>query len=106
MILMDKQHQDPKFTAEKVEASMKQLKTRKAKKYLFFDVQTGALVFEYGGVSDNTTPMRFKDATGGTRDTKIYKLGLEVKEIRENDFYPELIIHVTGDYLNEELKKE
>lgn len=64
---------------------------RKAKKYLFFDVQTGALVFEYGGVKDNTIMVDYIDGQGNRKEVKVYKIGLEVKEIRENDFYPYIV---------------
>ena len=73
---------------------------RKAKKYLFFDIQTGQLVFEYGGVNDNTITLNYVNEKGVTKETKVYKLGLEVKEIREDDFLPFIVLHFAGNYLN------
>lgn len=77
---------------------------RKAKKYLFFNVQTGEIVFEYGGIRDNTVQLQFQEANGTVRELKVYKLGLEIKEIRETNFNPEISLMFCGDYLNEEVK--
>ena len=56
---------------------------RKAKKFVFFKVTTGELVFEYGGIQ---TPFVTKNCND--KEVKIYELGCLVKEIREEDFNP------------------
>lgn len=56
---------------------------RKAKKYVFFNVANGNLMFEYGGIQ---SPVTFKNPSG--EDVIIYELGCLVKEIREENFDP------------------
>lgn len=56
---------------------------RKAKKYAFFDIADGKLVFEYGGIQE---VKHFKNQAGEC--VPIYELGCLVKEIREENFDP------------------
>jgi hypothetical protein len=89
--------------------------TRMAKKYVIFDVETGKVVFEYGGVNKKyytgynkkisplIDPSPEKDVKG---ENKIYELGCYFKEIREDKFKPKIYFYYTGDFLNEDLKKD
>lgn len=58
-------------------------KPRKARKYVFFEVATGRVLLEYGGVGK---PM--KATNGNNKEIEIYELGCLVKEIREEGFDP------------------
>lgn len=51
---------------------------RKARKHVFFNINTGNIVFEYGGIQ---TPIETTNSSGKT--IKVYELGCLVKEIRE-----------------------
>jgi hypothetical protein len=50
---------------------------------VFFEVSTGNIVFEYGGIQN---PILIKSPSG--EDVPIYELGCLVKEIREETFFP------------------
>lgn len=56
---------------------------RKAKKYVFFDVNTGNIMFEYGG-----TQTHFTTNNNSGNKINVYELGCLVKEIREEEFTP------------------
>jgi len=51
---------------------------RKARKYVYFDLTTGDLVFEYGGVHK---PKKITNQNG--KEVDMYELGIRVKECRE-----------------------
>jgi hypothetical protein len=100
---MDQQHSDSKFTMEKVLESEKEKQMKRVEKYVFFDVQDGTKVFEYGGIkgSNPTFPQQ-----GSHLPLQIYDLNLEVKEIREEQFYPQLVFTFAGDFLHPPVKKK
>ena len=83
-----------------------------ARKYVIFDVETGKVVFEYGGVNKkyytgyNKKITTLIDPSPEKDETKIYELGLHFKEIREEKFKPKMCFYYTGDFLNEDLKKD
>ena len=56
---------------------------RKARKYVFFEVGTGNVVFDYGGVK---TQFRTKSSNGN--EIEVYEMGCLIKEIREEAFNP------------------
>lgn len=51
---------------------------RKARKYAYFELSTGKLVFEYGGVHK---PKKVTNQNGD--EVEMYELGIRVKECRE-----------------------
>lgn len=73
---------------------------RKAKKYVFFDIFTGQIMFEYGGVQNQ---MMAKTKAG--QEVPIYELGCLVKEIREEEFQPKLCIYFAGDFMAPEVRR-
>ena len=73
---------------------------RKARKYVFFDIENGDLVFEYGGIQD---PANFKTQNG--QEVPIYELGCLIKEIREENFDPKLVFYFAGDFMDPTIKK-
>lgn len=73
---------------------------RKGRKYVFFDIENGELVFEYGGIQ---TPSNFKTQNG--QEVPIYELGCLVKEIREENFDPKLVFYFAGDFMDPTIKK-
>jgi len=58
---------------------------RCAKKYVFFNFNTGEIELEYGGVQP---PMEVKNMNG--KDVKAYMLSLSVKQDFEDGFEPHL----------------
>lgn len=74
---------------------------RKAKKYVFFEVKTGNVVFEYGGIQ---APFTISRGPLG-EDVQIYELGCLVKEIREESFLPQLVFFFAGDFMDPTIKK-
>lgn len=74
---------------------------RKAKKYVFFDIFTGQIVFEYGGVQ---TQMRAQNSAG--QEVDIYELGCLVQEIKEESFEPKICIYFAGDFMAPEVKEK
>lgn len=72
----------------------KRSEPRKARKYAYFDVVTGELLFEYGGVCK---PKRVMNQNGD--EVEMYELGIRVKECREEDFHPYLYFFIAGDFL-------
>ena len=85
--------------------------TRMARKYVIFDVETGKVVFEYGGVNKKyyTGPNKkitsMVDPSPKNDDLKIYELSLQFKEMREDNFRPNLVFFYAGDFLNEDFKR-
>jgi hypothetical protein len=51
---------------------------RKARKYAYFEVATGKLIWEYGGVHK---PKKVINQNG--EEVEMYELGIRVKECRE-----------------------
>jgi hypothetical protein len=62
---------------------------RKATKYVFFDVSTGEIVFQYGGINkkiytgqvEEINSLLYDHENSNTEDETIYELSLQVKEI-------------------------
>lgn len=69
---------------------------RKAKKYVFFDAQTGEIVLTYGGVSSVDIFMKGRD----DNKVQIYLLDMVIKEIREEKFESYLQCFFAGDFLS------
>ena len=84
-----------------VDTFAKRQAPRKAKKYVFFDVCSGNVVFEYGGAKD---PMQCFKANGDK--VEIFELGVLVKEIREEAFNPQLVFFFTGDFMDNQIKEQ
>lgn len=80
---------------EKVKKSEQEKQFKRVEKYVFFDVQSGAKVFEYGGVHGSNPVLNI-----GNKKLQIYDLNLEIKEIREDQFYPYMVFTFAGDFLN------
>ena len=59
---------------------------KRVEKYVFFDVQTGTKVFEYGGVRGSNPSFRIDDnpSNNNSKMLQVYDLNLEIKEIRED----------------------
>lgn len=56
---------------------------RKARRYVFFEVATGQIVFDYGGVKK-----QFKTKNSNGNEIEVYEMGCLIKEIREEAFNP------------------
>ena len=80
---------------------------RLAKKHVFFDVETGAIRFTYGGVpkyndSDMIPRIQLNDGSSMV----AYEIGMKVKEIREdfineNDHEEFFHFYIMGDFFHE-----
>ena len=68
---------------------------RRAKKYVFFEVASGKIALEYGGVKP---PMRVYNPGG--EEIEVFELGCLVKEIREEAFQPHICFYVAGDFMD------
>jgi hypothetical protein len=86
---------------------------RKVKKYVFFNVDTGEILFEYGGINKKTytgtnpdiQALLFDPENINQDQKKIFELSLKIKEIKEEKFKSRLVFYYTGDFLNENLKE-
>jgi len=79
---------------------------RLAKKYVFFDVLTGAIRFTYGGVSKYGSDMIPRIQLNDGSSLVAYELGMTVKETREdfrneNDHEEFFHFYVVGDFFHE-----
>ena len=74
---------------------------RKGRKYVFFEVETGEVKFEYGGVH---VPLAVTNVNQET--VQIYELGLRIKEIRENNFDSKIFFFMCGDLWEEQIRKK
>lgn len=82
---------------------------RKVTKYVFFDVNTGDILFEYGGINkksytgkiEEIKNMLFDPETSKPEDKTIFELSLQVKEVKEEKFRSNLVFYYCGDFLNE-----
>lgn len=73
---------------------------RKGKKMIFFEISSGNIVFEYGGVQ---TPFTIRNSSD--EEVEIYELGCLVKEIREENYLPQIVFFFTGDFMDATIKK-
>lgn len=71
---------------------------RKARKSVFFR-DDGKIVFEYGGIQQ---PFATKNSDGGM--VPIFEMGCLVKEIREQEFDPQICFFFSGDFMPKEVK--
>ena len=76
---------------------------KRVEKYVFFDVQDGSKIFEYGGISGSNPKFPLE---GSHKGLQIYDLNLEIREIWEDQFYPYLVFTYAGDFLNPAIKKK
>jgi hypothetical protein len=74
---------------------------RKARKYVFFEVVSGRLALEYGGVQ---TPVKAINSNG--EEVDIFELGCLVKEIREEAFNPHICFFFAGDFMDSQIKEQ
>ena len=71
-------------------------KPRKARKFVFFEVSSGRVLLEYGGVGK---PM--KAINGNGKEIEVFELGCLVKEIREEGFDPQIVFFFAGDFMDQ-----
>lgn len=74
-------------------------KPRKAKKVVFFR-DDGKIVFEYGGIQ---CPFATLNSDG--QKVPIFELGCLIKEIREEDFSPQICFFFAGDFMKRDVKQ-
>lgn len=75
----------------------------------FFDVNTGDILFEYGGINkksytgnvEEIKNMLFDPETNKPENKTIFELSLQVKEVKEEKFRSNLVFYYCGDFLNE-----
>ena len=82
---------------------------RKVTKYVFFDVVTGDILFEYGGINKKSYSGKVEEIknllwdpeTTKPENKTIFELSLQIKEIKEEKFKSNLVFYYAGDFLNE-----
>ena len=74
---------------------------RKARRYVFFDVETGEVRLNYGGVHE---PLKVTNVNN--EDVEVYELGLRIKEIRENDFESKIFFFMCGNLWEKEVRSQ
>jgi len=88
------------------ESFQKRSTPRRARKYVFFEVATGLVVFQYGGVNLPMEATVERNNGKEEADIDVFELGLLVKEIREEAFNPQLVFFFAGDFMDDEIKKQ
>ena len=73
---------------------------RRAKKYVFFNAATGAIVFEWGGIQ---LPMVCKGKESEDQTVDIYDLGILVKEVKREGSALSFIF--AGDIMDPQMKR-
>jgi len=74
---------------------------RKARRYVFFDVETGEIRLNYGGVHE---PLKVTNVNN--ENVEVYELGLRIKEIRENDFESKIFFFMCGNLWEKEVRSQ
>ena len=73
-----------------------------ARKYAYFDIKTGKLVFEYGGHS--IKPLFLKNNQEDDKEVEGYVIGVLCQEMRF-DNHGTFHFYVAGDFWGEKVKK-
>ena len=68
---------------------------------MFFDVETGEVKLNYGGVHE---PLKVTNVNGET--VEVYELGLRIKEIRELDFDSRIFFFMCGDLWENDIRQQ
>ena len=97
---------DKNQTTAGQESFQKRSSPRRAKKYVFFEVATGLVVFQYGGVNLPMEGTVKRNNGKDEADIDIFELGLLVKEIKEEAFKPKLVFFFFFFFMDDEIKKQ
>lgn len=74
---------------------------KRARKYVFFDIHTGQIVFEWGGLRDQ---LMFRNSQ--QKQVKIYELGLLIREDSIQFRKGRIHLFYAGDIMDKKIKEK